>query len=29
MLHARLQPWLPRMPRFVRRLAMESTESLS
>jgi hypothetical protein len=24
MLHARLQPWLPRMPRLVRRLAMES-----
>ena len=26
MLHARLQPWLPRMPRLVRRFAVESTE---
>jgi hypothetical protein len=29
MLQARLQPWLPRMPRLVRRLAIESTQSLS
>ena len=29
MLHARLRPWLPRMPRLVRRLAIESTESLT
>jgi O-antigen/teichoic acid export membrane protein len=27
MLSARLQPWLPRMPRLVRRLAMESSEA--
>jgi len=27
MLHARLRPWLPRMPRVVRRLAMESSEA--
>ena len=26
MLHARLQPWLPRMPWLVRRLAVQSTE---
>src|SRR5688572_1732448 len=29
MLHARLQPWLPRMPRLARRLAADSLESLS
>jgi O-antigen/teichoic acid export membrane protein len=29
MLRARLQPWLPRMPRLVRRLAVHSLESLS
>ena len=28
MLHARLQPWLPRMPRLVRRLAPQFMESL-
>jgi len=27
MLHARLQPWLPRLPQLVRRLAVEATES--
>ena len=29
MLHARLQPWLPRMPRLVRRFAVDSMESPS